>query len=79
MTPKENWNRSKEVLGAYWRQGLRELGSITYVPGTAAQPPEYGMIGTKTPGEIADGMRGKEGSRSEGPKPEPQSPEPERE
>ena len=60
MTPKENWSRTKEVLGAQFRQGLHELGAAFYGPGTVAQPPEYGMIGTKTPGEVADGLRGKE-------------------
>ncbi len=59
MNLKENYRRSKEVLGATFRQGFKELGSIFYGPGTAAQPAEYGMIHTKTPGEVADGMRGK--------------------
>ena len=49
--------RSKEVLGAYWRQGLKELGSVAYGSGTAAQQPEYGMIGTKLPSEVAEGRR----------------------
>ncbi len=49
--------RSKEVFQAYWRQGLKELGSLTYGQGTAAQQPEYGMIGTKLPSEVADGQR----------------------
>ncbi|QYO62487.1 hypothetical protein [Leptolyngbya sp. 7M] len=46
------------MLGAYFRQGLHELGSVFYGAGTAAQHPEYGMIGTKTPGQVADGLRG---------------------
>jgi hypothetical protein len=54
----ENLSRSKEVLAGYFRQGLHELGAVFYGPGTAAQPPEYGMIGTKTPGQVADGLRG---------------------
>ncbi|HEX2839348.1 MAG TPA: hypothetical protein VHN77_14620 [Phycisphaerales bacterium] len=60
MNLKQNWSRTKEVLGAYFRQGMHELGSAFYGPGTAAQPAEYGMIGTRTPGEVADGLRGKE-------------------
>lgn len=47
-----------EVFEAYFRQGLKELGSVFYGHGTAAQPAEYGMIATKTPGEVADGLRG---------------------
>lgn len=58
MNWRENLSRSREVLGAYFRQGLKELGSVFYGYGTAAQPAEYGMIATKTPGEVADGLRG---------------------
>jgi hypothetical protein len=68
MNLRENLRRSKEVIGAYLRQGAHELGSVFYGPGTAAQHPEYGMAWTRTPGEIADGMRGKsvaDSSRSE--------------
>lgn len=57
MDWRENMNRSKEVLGAYFRQGLRELGAALHGPGTAAQPPEYGMISTKLPGEILQDLR----------------------
>ncbi len=58
MNLKENMSRSKEVLGAYFRQGLHELGNVFYGSGTAAQHAEYGMLGTRTPGEVADGVRG---------------------
>ena len=57
MTWKENVRKSMETLSATWRQGLHELGAALYGPGTVAQPPEYGMIGTKTPGEVAEGRR----------------------
>lgn len=57
MNLKENWNRSKEVLGAYLRQGAKELGGALYGPGTAAQPAEYGMAATKLPSEIARDMQ----------------------
>ncbi len=58
MNLRQNWSRSMEVLGAYFRQGLKELGSALFDHGTAAQPAEYGMIATKLPSEIADSFRG---------------------
>ena len=58
---KQSLSRSKEVLSAYFRQGLHELGAALYPPGTVAQHSEYGMLGTRTPGEVADGLRGGEG------------------
>lgn len=58
MNLRQSAVRSKEVLGAYFRQGLHELGAALYGPGTAAQHAEYGMLGTRTPGEVADGLRG---------------------
>lgn len=73
MNLKENWRRSKEVLGAYFRQGAHELGSVFYGPGTAAQTPEYGMAFTRTPGEIADGLRGKAASGASAPEPDQRS------
>lgn len=60
MNIKENLIRSKEVLAAYWRQGLHELGAAFYGAGTVAQHPEYGMAGTKTPGQVAEGIRGQD-------------------
>ncbi|MGH7242385.1 MAG: hypothetical protein ACREJD_03085 [Phycisphaerales bacterium] len=59
MNLRENWSRSKEVIGAYLRQGLHELGSVFYGPGTAAQPAEYGLLGTRTPGQVHEGIRAK--------------------
>lgn len=56
MNLRENLSRSREVLAGYWRQGLHELGSVFYGPGTAAQHPEYGMIGTKPPGLVSAGL-----------------------
>lgn len=58
MDLRENLSRSKEVLGAYFRQGLHELGAAFYGPGTAAQHPEYGMLATKPPSMVVDGLRG---------------------
>lgn len=43
---------------AFLRQGLRELRGALYADSNVAQPPEYGMYGTKTPGEIAEDRRG---------------------
>lgn len=60
MDFRENMSKSKEVLSAYWRQGLHELGSLTYGPGTAAQNPEYGLIGTKPPSMIVEGLKGEQ-------------------
>ena len=58
MNWRENMSRSKEVLGAYLRQGAHELAAMLYGPGTAAQHPELGMLATRTPSQIADGLRG---------------------
>jgi hypothetical protein len=58
MKLRENWNRSKEVLAAYLRQGMHELGAF-FTNGTLVQPPEYGMAWTKPPGMVSDGLRGK--------------------
>ena len=62
MNLKENLSRSKEVLGAYFRQGAKELAGAFYGAGTVAQHPEYGMAFSKTPGQVADGLRGVEHS-----------------
>ena len=45
-------------LEAAARQGLRELRAACYTDSNIAQPAEYGMYGTKTPGEIAEDRRG---------------------
>lgn len=38
--------------GAMWRQGLAELRATIYPESNIAQPVEYGMAGTPTPGQI---------------------------
>jgi hypothetical protein len=39
---------------AMFRQGLAELrGALYNEPGSIAQPTQYGIYGTKTPGEVA--------------------------
>lgn len=57
MNWRENMSRSKEVLGAHLRQGAHELGAVLYPPGTAAQPPEYGLAFTKPASLVVDGLR----------------------
>lgn len=42
---------------AWLRQGLRELRAALYPDSNVAQPPEYGLYGTRTPGEVADDRR----------------------
>ncbi len=39
------------------RQGLRELRGAMYTGSNVAQPAEYGLYGTKTPGEVAEARR----------------------
>ena len=46
-----------EHASALWRQGLRELRSAVYPESNVSQPPEYGVYGTKTPGEVAQDRR----------------------
>jgi hypothetical protein len=42
---------------AMFRQGLRELRASLYPESNVAQPPELGLAGTLTPGEIAESRR----------------------
>ncbi len=46
-----------EHASAMWRQGLRELREAVYPESNVAQPAEYGVYGTKTPGEVAQDRR----------------------
>jgi hypothetical protein len=45
-------------FSAWLRQGLREIRAALYPDSNVAQPPEYGLYGTKTPGEVAEDRRG---------------------
>ena len=45
-------------FSAWMRQGLRELRGALYPDSNVAQSPEYGLYGTKTPGEVAEDRRG---------------------
>lgn len=42
---------------AMGRQGLRELRGALYPQSNIAQPTEYGVFGTQTPGEVAESRR----------------------
>jgi hypothetical protein len=41
-------------FGAWMRQGLAELPGMFFNESNVAQPPQYGLYGTRTPGEVAD-------------------------
>jgi len=43
------------------RLGLKELRGALYPESNAAQPSEYGLYGTRTPGEVAESRRPDEG------------------
>lgn len=47
----------EEHFSAWLRQGLRELRAAFYPESNVAQPAEYGLYGTKTPGEVAEARR----------------------
>ena len=53
-TPRK-WG--SEHAPAMLRQGLRELRAGFYPESNVAQQPEYGVWGTKTPGEVAEDRR----------------------
>lgn len=42
---------------AWLRQGLNELRAAFYPESNVAQQPEYGLYGTRTPGEVAESRR----------------------
>lgn len=43
---------------AMFRQGLAELRAAMYPESNVAQPPAYGIAGTKTPGEVMQEKQG---------------------
>jgi hypothetical protein len=43
---------------AMLRQGLSELRGAFYTQSNVAQSPQYGLYGTRTPGEVAEARRG---------------------
>lgn len=42
---------------AMFRQGLAELRGALYPESNVAQPAQYGLYGTRTPGEVAESRR----------------------
>jgi len=44
-------------LAAMGRQGLREVRNALYPESNVSQQPEYGLYGTRTPGEVAEARR----------------------
>ncbi len=54
--------------GAMGRQGLRELRGMLYPESNVAQPAEYGLYGTRTPGEVAEERRESEQDLDEEPR-----------
>lgn len=42
---------------AMFRQGLSELRAVFYNESNVAQPAQYGLYGTRTPGEVAEARR----------------------
>lgn len=55
---------------AMFRQGLAELRAALYHDSPIAQPTQYGIYGTKTPGEVA---KEREATQSQSPDQEPTS------
>ncbi len=54
---------------AMFRQGLAELRAAAYfLESNVAQPPQYGLYGTKTPGEVAEARKAPELDRDEEPR-----------
>jgi hypothetical protein len=50
---------------AWLRQGLSELRAALYPDSNVAQLPQYGLYGTRTPGEVAEARRAEEPNRDE--------------
>lgn len=53
---------------AMFRQGLAELRNALYPQSNVAQPAQYGLYGTKTPGEVAESRRSEERDLNEEPR-----------
>lgn len=65
-TPKIGAGHAEAML----RQGLSELRGAFFNESNVAQPSQYGLYGTKTPGEVADARKaGEEYDRGEEPGP----------
>jgi hypothetical protein len=54
MKPQPETKIGAGHASAMFRQGLRELRASLYPESNIAQPSEYGIAGTLTPGEVAE-------------------------
>lgn len=54
MSDKEPMKIGAGHASAMFRQGLSELRAAMYPDSNVAQPPQYGLYGTKTPGEVME-------------------------
>lgn len=52
MAAKEEPKIGAGHASAMYRQGLAELRAAVYADSNVAQPPLYGLYGTRTPGEV---------------------------
>ncbi len=53
-----DWKLGEGSMNAWLRTGLHELRNAFYPGSNVSVHPEYGMYGTKTPGEVAEDRRG---------------------
>jgi hypothetical protein len=53
---------------AMFRQGLAELRAAMFPESNVAQPAQYGLYGTKTPGEVAEARKSEERDLNEEPR-----------
>lgn len=63
-TPKIGTGHAEAML----RQGLAELRGALYSESNVAQPAQYGLYGTRTPGEVAEARRADDRDLDEEPK-----------
>ncbi len=54
MADKEHTPIGTGHASAMFRQGLAELRAALYPESNVAQPAQYGLYGTKTPGEVME-------------------------
>jgi hypothetical protein len=70
MAAKDNGSRKigEGHAAAMLRLGGKEIRNVAYPGSNIAQPTEYGIFGTLTPGEIAEARRSEERDLEEEPK-----------
>lgn len=62
------WDQGLAEVGAYWRQGLRELRNLIYPESPHASLPDPGMWGNRLPQEIYNDRHGVHGKADDAPK-----------